>query len=148
MTELMHRCWPTDGMTPTRWTDFERRYHGSKFFPCQQIVRTLTPRYFACFSFSKGKKSYTGYLAPIHDGQTDNLVIPFRQYNTGNIIGYYLPKTGHPNAKLVGEPTINIKGDYFTVKATLAENDSTIIRRFAQRLYRTAGYLHRRIYGT
>lgn len=133
MTELMHRCWPTDGMTPTRWTDFERRYHGSKIFPCQQIVRTLTPHYFACFSFSKGKKSYTGYLAPIHDGHTDNLVIPFRQYNTGNIIGYYQPKTGSPNAKLVGEPTIDINGDYFTVRATLAENDSTIIRRFTLR---------------
>ena len=58
MTELMHRLWPTEDMSPTRWTDFERRYHGSKLFPCQQIVRTLTPRCFACFSFSKGKKSY------------------------------------------------------------------------------------------
>ena len=64
---------------------------------------------------------------------TDNLVIPYRQYNTGNIIGYYLPKTGHPNARLVGEPTIEAKGEYFTVKATLAENDSTIIRRFTLR---------------
>ena len=115
------------------WTDFERRYHGSKLFPCQQIVRTLTPRCFACFSFSKGKKSYTGYLAPIHDDMTDNLVIPYRQYNTGNIIGYYQPTTGKPNARLVGEPTIDIKGDYFIVKATLAENDGSIVRRFTLR---------------
>ena len=133
MTELMHRLWPTEDMSPTRWTDFERRYHGSKLFPCQQIVRTLTPRCFACFSFSKGKKSYTGYLAPIHDDMTDNLVIPYRLYNTGNIIGYYQPTTGKPNARLVGEPTIDINGDYFIVKATLAENDGSIVRRFTLR---------------
>ncbi len=133
MTEMMHRIWPTEDMRPTRWTDFERRYHGSKLFPCQQIVRTLTPRCFACFSFSKGKKSYTGYLASIHDDMSDNLVIPYRQYNTGNIIGYYQPTTGKPNARLDGEPTIDIKGDYFIVKATLAENDGSIVRRFTLR---------------
>lgn len=130
MTELMHRLWPTDDLQPSSWSDFERRYQGSKLFPCQQIVRTLTPSYFACFSLSQGKRSYTGYIAPIHNGQTDNLVIPFRQYNTGNVIGYYLPKTGKPNARLMGDPKIDLDGDYFTVKATLAENDSTMIRRF------------------
>ena len=64
---------------------------------------------------------------------TDNLVIPYRLYNTGNIIGYYQPTTGKPNARLVGEPTIDINGDYFIVKATLAENDGSIVRRFTLR---------------
>jgi hypothetical protein len=129
MTWLMHHVFPTTGRRPTAWSDFLSRYRAARYFPCQRIVRTLTPNYFACFSFAAGKHSYTGYIAPT-DSTNNNLVVPYRKYNTGNIIGYYTVEGRHTNARLVGEPLVSVDGPYFTIKAKTAENDSTLIRHF------------------
>lgn len=129
MTWLMHHVYPTDNMKPTTWSDFSRRYSKAKLFPCQNIVRTLTDDYFACFSFSKGKKSYTGYIQPLRD--YGNLVIPYRRYNTGNIIGWYETEGHKVNACIEGSPEIKLDGDFFSISATLIENDSTLRRSFS-----------------
>lgn len=129
MTWLMHHVFPTDGISPSTWDDFRVRHSRAKVFPCQRVVRTLTDNYFACFSFSEGKRSFTGYVAPIGESY-GNLVVPYRRHNTGNIIGGYELKGLKPGARLVGEPTIEVKGSYFKVQATLLENDSALERRF------------------
>lgn len=129
MSWLMHQLYPTTDMQPSSWEDFALRYSEAKMFPCQRIVRMLGDRYFACFSFSEGKRSYTGYIAPFSQ-DNNNLVVPFRKYNTGNLVGYYETEGKNCNAKLVDEPQIETDGRWFTVKATLAENDSSLLRSF------------------
>lgn len=130
MTWLMHHVFPTGSRKPTPWKRFLRRYSKAKYFPCQRIVRTLTDRYFACFSFSEGKKSFTGYIEPASGG---NMIVPYRKYNTGNIVGYYVIAGRRTNARLIGEPVVTTAGPYFTVSATTAENDSAIVRHFTIR---------------
>lgn len=129
MSWLMHQVFPTDNLKPTTWEEFSQRYSSAKLFPCQNIVRTLTNDYFACFSFSQGKHSYTGYMAPLSK-ENNNLVVPYRKYNTGNIVGFYDVEGTNTNAKLVGEPVIETKEKWFKIKATLAENDSSLLRTF------------------
>lgn len=129
---------------PSTWTDFARRYAKAKVFPCQQVVRALTRDYFACFSFSKGLKSFTGYLEPLrgYAEGNGNLIVPYRRYNTGNIIGWYeTSRQGDdgtkirmkPDALLLGEPQITLSGNGFTVRAQLLENDSSLLRSFTLR---------------
>lgn len=139
---LMHHYFPTGNMKATEWNDFANRYSEAKYFPCQRIVRTLTDNYFACFSFSEGKQSFTGYIEPLphtlllkegRGGSLCSLVVPFRKFNTGNIIGFYDIEGTEPNAHLTGEPEIKTSGEYFSIEATLAENDSTILRHFTLR---------------
>jgi hypothetical protein len=137
----MHHVFPTDGLKPSTWSDFAQRYAKAKWFPCQNIVRTLTKDYFACFSFSKGLKSFTGYMEPLkgYDLWEGNLIVPYRRYNTGNIIGWYetskKDKDGKvvrmkPNARLLGQPKIRLYGNYFSAEAQLLENDSSLLRHF------------------
>lgn len=144
MTWLMHHVFPTDSLRPSTWTDFARRYAKAKVFPCQQVVRALARDYFACFSFSKGLKSFTGYLEPLR-GYAEghgNLIVPYRCYNTGNLIGWYeTSRQGgdgkkirmKPDALLLGEPQITLSGNGFTVRAQLLENDSSLLRSFTLR---------------
>lgn len=132
MTWLMHELFSTKTLTPSTWEDFASRHSEAKLFPCQQIVRTLTPDYFACFSFSKGKRSYTGYIAPFHE-DNNNLVVPYRERNTGNITGYYEVTDKNVNSRLDGAPDIRLHGKYFEITATLLENDSTLRRTFTLR---------------
>lgn len=144
MTWLMHEVFPTGSMSPSTWSDFARCYSRAKLFPCQNIVRTLTQDYFACFSFSEGLKSFTGYMEPLrgYAAGEGNLIVPYRHYNTGNIIGWYetSKKTEdgkvvrmRPNARLLGEPQISLDGNCFTVRAQLLENDSSLLRNFTLR---------------
>ncbi len=128
MSWLMHEMYSTSSIQPMEWNDFAGKYAKAKYFPCQKIVRALNNRYFACMSFSDGKKSYTGYIAPICS-DNNNMVVPYRVYNTGNLIGYYEPENGKVNASLV-KVDINTKGKDFSVNGTLLENDSSIVRSF------------------
>ncbi|MDY4464036.1 MAG: hypothetical protein SPE31_06880 [Prevotella sp.] len=130
MTWLMHHIFPVGGMQPADVKDFMLRHAEARILPCQNIVRTMTSDYFACFSFSKGKRSFTGYIAPITTPEESNLVVPYRKYNTGNIVGYYTTEGARTNARLIGEPEMTLDGRFFSVKASLAENDSTIRRDF------------------
>lgn len=132
MTWLMHEVFPTKTLEPSTWDDFASRHAEAKLFPCQQIVRTLTPDYFACFSFSKGKQNYTGYIAPFSESN-NNLVTPYRERNTGNLTGYYEVAGKKVNSHLEGMPDFKVDGKYFEINATLIENDSTLRRTFTLR---------------
>jgi len=132
MSWLMHNQFSTAKIKPVEWSKFSKVYSKCKLFPCQNIVRTLDKDYFACFSFSKGKKSYTGYFVPLNL-DNNNLVVPFRIHNSGNLIGYYVTEGNKVNSRLKSEPIITPKGKYFEVKAELIENDGTLLRTFVMR---------------
>ncbi len=127
MTWLMHEQWPTAKLKATTWRRFQRRHADAAVIPRQDIVRALTPQAFSCFSWSKGLRSYTGYIAP---NANPNLVVPFKIHNTGNLIGYYEVE-GHKVNALVGRQDDYVTdGAEWTAGGTLYENDSTLERRF------------------
>ena len=57
MTYLMHDVLSTADLTPTAWSDFNRKFGEAKLIPCQNIVRAATDDRFTCFSWSNGLKS-------------------------------------------------------------------------------------------
>ncbi|MBR1448143.1 MAG: hypothetical protein IJ588_05285 [Prevotella sp.] len=140
MTWLMHEVLSTADLTPTPWDDFCRQYGAAKVFSSQNIVRAATPSRFTCFSWSKGLKSYTGYIAP-HTSDltppTSNLIVPFRANNTGNFIGWYEVEGRKTNATPVAEGIYDLQGNAYVMNGELQTNDGALNNRFA--LYSTPG---------
>ena len=137
MTWLMHEVLPTASMTPASWPDFRQRHGAAKMFPSQNIVRAMTPQRFTCFSWSQGLKSYTGYVAPANDEAADNLVVPFRDKNTGNFLGHYEVEGKKTDAVPVVSGRYRLQGEAFVMNGELQTNDGTLNHRFA--LYSTPG---------
>ena len=152
MAWLMHHAVPTDGMTASTWTDFARRHRGMKMLEGQDVVRVLTDRYFACFSWSRGLHSYTGYFAPILPAN-NNMIVPFRQGGTGNLLGWYEVEGCKANAVDVEHRIDSVGGgivgngyrieigrgrEYF-ISGRLLLNDSSLMQ------YYTIRYLRDRI---
>ena len=138
MTWLMHHHWPTGTLRPTAWADFRQRHAQARLLPCQQVVRASTPDHFTCFSWSKGLKSYTGYIAPHPDSrtpgrpiaETTNLIVPFKANNTGNLLGWFEVKGRRTNAVPASDPAWHIDGNTWSVDGHLLCNDSTLDWRF------------------
>lgn len=125
MTSLMHKAYPTDGLTPTPWTDFLARHKGAKYFSYQKVFRFLSEKLFFTFGWSDGLKSYTGYFAPLSPDAT-NMMVPFRKYNTGNFIGWYSTDGHKVNAHPVGEPDYMLSDDKMLIKGRMKMNDDNI----------------------
>lgn len=125
MTLLMHELLPTTDITPTKWEDFLRRYKGTKQFPYQKVFRFLSDKQLFCLCWSEGLKSYTGYFAPV-SADNNNLVVPFRRNNTGNIFGWYEIKGHKVNARLDGEPTYKLSGKSLILQGRLLADDDNI----------------------
>lgn len=136
MSWLMHEYFPTADLQPSSWADFLARHAEARLFPDQQIVRAATKDRFTCFSWSSGKQSYTGYVAPFNL-LNNNLIVPFRTGNTGNLLGYYTVAGTKPNARPAGSPTFELQGDSYVMHGALNENDSALNRRFV--LWSTPG---------
>ena len=138
MTWLMHEVLSTATLSPTRWEDFSRQYASAKVFSSQNIVRAATPSRFTCFSWSKGLKSYTGYIAPtVDDIRQSNLIVPFRANNTGNFIGWYEVEGKKTNATPVVEGNYDLQGNSYVMNGELQTNDGALNNRFA--IYSTPG---------
>ena len=129
MTWLMHELWPTDGLQPSSWEDFRRRHSQALLLPCQQVVRASTAERFSCFSWSEGLKSYTGYVAP-HCSTENNLVVPYKANNTGNLLGWYVVEGKRTNAVPAAEPAFRVENEGWTASGHLLCNDSSLDRRF------------------
>lgn len=130
MTWLMHEVMPTASVAPLSWNDFSRKYGGTKFFPCQNIISSSTPDRFCTFSWSDGLKSYTGYLTS-QNPDNNKIIVPYRAHNTGNFIGWYEVEGHGVNAVPASEPTWDIRDDSFVVNGVLNTNDSTLTNHFA-----------------
>lgn len=141
MSWLMHEVLPTADITPTTWPDFCREYSAAKILPSQNIVRAATPHRFTCFSWSKGLNSYTGYIAPttIPDDNPSgsNLIVPFRQNNTGNFLGRYEVEGRKTNAKPITSGNYQLSGNSYVMSGELQTNDGALNHRFA--IYSTPG---------
>ena len=129
MTWLMHHVLSTADLTPTTWPDFNRQYEAAKVLPSQNIVRASTDHRFTCFSWSKGLKSYTGYISP--HGVGPNLIVPFRQNNTGNFLGWYDVEGRRTNAEPVVSGKYQLDGNAWVMNGELQTNDSALNHRFA-----------------
>ena len=97
MSWLMHECVSTDDLQPTSWNVFFSKYKGVKSFPAQDVHRLLTNKYFACFSWSRGLRNFTGYFAPTTE-RNNNIIVPFKFGNTGNLLGWYEVEGRRTNA--------------------------------------------------
>lgn len=136
MTWLMHEVLSTADLTATSWADFNARYADAKIFTTQNIVRAATADRFTCFSWSKGLKSYTGYLAA-NSPDKNKIIVPYRANNTGNYLGWYTVDGKGTNATPVVSGIYNLRGNSYTMNGELNTNDAALNNRFA--LYSTPG---------
>jgi hypothetical protein len=136
MSWLMHELMPTASLRPTRFADFRERYAAARVFDSQNIVRGYTPHRFATFSWAKGIRSYTGYFA-LNSPTANNIIVPYKAYNTGNLLGWYTVEGRRTNAVPVVSGNYQLDGAGWAMNGELLTNDSTLDHRFA--IYATPG---------
>lgn len=136
MTWLMHELMSTAEVTPTDWYDFNRQYGAARIFPCQNIVRAATDDRFTCFSWSAGKQSYTGYIAA-NSADKNKIIVPYRENNTGNFLGWYTVSGKKTNATPVVSGIYRLRGNSYTMNGELNTNEGALNHRFA--IYSTPG---------
>lgn len=136
MTWLMHDQLSTANLTATTWEDFNREYSRAKVFHSQNIVRASTDARFSCFSWSTGLKSYTGYIAA-NSVDRNKIIVPFRQNNTGNFLGWYDVEGKKTNATPVVSGNYDLQGNAYVMNGELQTNEAVLNNRFA--IYSTPG---------
>lgn len=107
MTYLMHEVASTADLTAPTWEEFRTRFGKTKFFPNQNIVRSMSKDRFTCFSWNTSLPDYSGVIVP-NSVDKAKIMVPFRTHHTGNLLGVYsradysLSKAGqyalYPNA--------------------------------------------------
>mgnify|MGYP001489623316 CR=1 FL=1 len=136
MTWLMHEALPTHDLTPTAWENFNEKFADAKLFDSQNVVRAATKDRFTCFSWSEGKRNYTGYIAA-NSVDRNKIIVPYREGNTGNFIGNYKVDGKKSNAVPVVSGIYTLLGNSYTMNGELNTNDSALNNRFA--IYSTTG---------
>lgn len=136
MTWLMHETLSTADLKATVWSDFNTRYADAKIFDTQNIVRAATADRFTCFSWSKGLRSYTGYIAA-NSPDKNKIIVPYRANNTGNFLGWYTVEGKRTNAVPIVEGIYKLSGNSYTMNGELNTNEATLNNRFA--IYSTPG---------
>lgn len=130
MTWLMHEYYSTADLQPSAWADFLSRHAEARLFPDQNIVRAASKDRFTCFSWSPGKQSYTGYVAPFNR-ENNNLIVPYRTGNTGNFLGFYTVEGAKTDARPVVSGIYRLQGNSYVMNGELNVNDSALNHRFA-----------------
>jgi len=134
MTYLMHEVLPTAQMKPTKWKDFNRTYSKAKILPCQNVVRASSDSRFVTFSWSKGLRSYTGYIAS-NSPDKNKIIVPFRANNTGNFLGWYEVKGKRTDAVPVKSGHYVLSQNSFVMNGELNTNEGCLNHKFT--LYAT-----------
>ena len=88
MTYLMHEVMPTADLEPTTWEQFQTRYDKTKYFPAQNIIRSMSKDRFTCFSWNTSLPDYSGVIVP-NSVDKAKIMVPFRTHHTGNLLGVY-----------------------------------------------------------
>ena len=135
MTWLMHYALSTSDLTPTDWDDFNEQFKSANWFTTQKVARGSSDYRFACFSFSSGLTSYTGYFTA-NSVDKNKIVVPYRANNTGNYLGWHTVSGQSTNASLSAS-YYSVQDNAFTINGNLACNGSTLNHRFS--LYATEG---------
>ena len=129
MTYLMHLQASTASLQPTTWDAFCRAHQDAYVFPAQNIVRAMSDDRFACFSWSDGLKSYTGYFADTTPDR-NKIVVPYKANNTGNIIGWYTVDGKSTDATPEVKGVYELDGNAFTMNGRLKTNGGTLENSF------------------
>lgn len=129
MTWLLHEMTPTKHLIPSSWSDFNNRYKTAKVFDTQKIIRASSKARFTCFSWCEGIQSYTGYIAPFNT-DNNNIIVPYKQYNTGNYLGWYDVEGCNINATPI-EWKYELSGNSYIVNGELNTNDESLNHRFS-----------------
>ena len=132
MTWLMHNVMPTAEMQAPTWEEFQKKFSKTKYFPTQNIVRSMTKDRFTCFSWNDGLKDYSGVIVP-NDISTAKIMVPFRTHNTGNILGTY--SRSDNTAVIKGRYTFF--DDAYAMNGKIMANGGQIPQAFA--MYSTSG---------
>lgn len=130
MTYLMHHVASTAEMQPTDFESFRQRYSEARHIKSQNIIRSYTKDRFTTFSWAAGIRSYTGYIAA-NSIDKNKIVVPFKQHNTGNFIGWYQVEGKKINATPVVEGNYQLDGNAWVMNGELNTNDSTLNNRLA-----------------
>ncbi|MBQ0057695.1 MAG: hypothetical protein KBT20_08570 [Bacteroidales bacterium] len=136
MTYLMHELWPTYDLAPTSWNDFEQRHREARLIRCQDIVRASSESRFTTFSWSKGLRSYTGYIAA-NSADRNKIIVPYRAHNTGNIVGWHEVKDKPTDARPAMDARYQMAGNAYVMNGELVTNGGSLDNRFA--IYSTPG---------
>lgn len=136
MTWLMHHVCSTAALTPSTWADFNRRHADARLFESQNVVRAASDSRFSCFSWSAGKKSYTGYIASTAPDK-NKIIIPYRANDTGNFLGWYDVEGRTANATPVVSGRYALRGNAYIMNGELNTNSGALNHRFV--IYSTPG---------
>lgn len=101
MTYLMHEYLSTADLRATTWDEFRHLYGKTKYFPTQNIVRSMSKDRFTCFSWNDGMPDMSGVIVP-NSVDKAKIMVPFRTHNTGNLLGVYSK----------GDCSADLKGNY------------------------------------
>ena len=88
MTYLMHEVMPTSDIPALTWEDFQESYSKTKYFPAQNIIRSMSKDRFTCFSWNTSLPDYSGVIVP-NSVDKAKIMVPFRTHHTGNLLGVY-----------------------------------------------------------
>ncbi len=136
MTYLMHETLSTRKLKPTKWKAFNQQFSEAKVLPCQDVVRAASDSRFVTFSWSRGLKSYTGYIAS-NSPDKNKIIVPYRANNTGNFLGWYEVKGKRTDAVPTKNGDYRLMGNSFVMHGELNTNEGTLNHRFV--LYATPG---------
>lgn len=136
MTYLMHDAASTANLQPTDFEEFRQQYSAAKHIKSQNIVRAYTKDRFTTFSWAPGITSYTGYIAA-NSVDKNKIVVPYKQNNTGNFLGFYTVSGKTTNATPVVNGIYQLSGDAWVMNGELNTNDASLNNRFA--IYSTPG---------
>ena len=136
MTWLMHHTLSTAALAPSTWQDILDRYGETKIFPDQNVICSATGSRFTTFSWSRGLKSYTGYIVS-HNPALNKTIVPFRAHNTGNFLGWYEVDDRPIDAVPVVSGVYRTDARSFVMNGELLTNGGALDNRFA--IYSTPG---------
>lgn len=136
MTYLMHSVASTANLQASDFETFRQQYSAAKHIKSQNIVRAYTKDRFTTFSWAPGISSYTGYIAA-NSVDKNKIIVPYKQNNTGNFLGFYTVNGKKTNATPVVNGIYQFDGDAWVMNGELNTNESTLNNRFA--IYSTPG---------
>ena len=130
MTYLMHEVMPTADINPISWEEFRENYAKTKYFPAQNIIRSMSKDRFTCFSWNTSLPDYSGVIVP-NDIDKAKIMVPFRTHHTGNLLGVYSK----------ADYTVSVPGRYAMYPDAYAMNGVVSFNNIPQAfcLYATSG---------
>ncbi len=130
MTYLMHEVMPTADINPSSWEELRENYAKTKYFPSQNIIRSMSKDRFTCFSWNTSLPDYSGVIVP-NSVDKAKIMVPFRTHHTGNLLGVYSK----------ADYTVSVPGKYAMYPDAYAMNGVVSFNNIPQAfcLYATSG---------